>query len=102
MRVATLKTIARTIRPAWPVIAILLVSTPIQAERLPIKVYTTVDGLASNQINKIVRDSRGFLWFCTTDGLSQFDGDRFKNYTQDQGLPHRNVNDLLETRSGVL
>src|SRR5262249_23430879 len=74
--------------------------TPIQAERLPIKVYTTVDGLASNQINKIVRDSRGFLWFCTTDGLSQFDGYTFTNYGTEQGLPHRDVSDFLETRSG--
>ena len=44
------------------------------AERLPIKTYTVADGLAHNEVNKIVRDSRGFLWFCTADGLSRFDG----------------------------
>ena len=44
------------------------------AERLPLKSYTTVDGLPHNGINKIVRDSRGFLWFCTEEGLSRFDG----------------------------
>src|SRR5262249_43979722 len=71
-----------------------------RAERLPIKTYTTVDGLAHNNINKIVRDSRGFLWFCTGDGLSRFDGYAFTNYGTDQGLPHREVTDLLETRSG--
>src|SRR5262249_7287576 len=37
----------------------------------------------------------------TAEGLSRFDGYRFKSYTQDQGLPHRNVNDLLETKGGV-
>jgi signal transduction histidine kinase/ligand-binding sensor domain-containing protein len=72
-----------------------------RAERPPLKAYTTADGLPHDSINKIVRDSRGFLWFCTADGLSRFDGYRFKNYTQDQGLPHRNVNDILETRSGA-
>ena len=77
----------------------MILSHSTQAERLPIKGYTTVDGLAHNRINKIVRDSRGFLWFCTADGLSRFDGYTFTNYGTDQGLPHRNVQDLLETRN---
>src|ERR1700738_1049583 len=80
---------------------LLTVPTPLaQAERLPIKAYTVAEGLAHNAINKIVRDSRGFLWFCTREGLSRFDGYTFTNYGTDQGLPHANVTDLLETRSG--
>src|SRR6267378_6455373 len=71
-----------------------------RAERLPLKSYTTADGLAHNVINKIVRDSRGFLWFCTREGLSRFDGYTFTNFGTEQGLPHANVTDLLETRSG--
>src|SRR2546429_8180514 len=71
-------------------------------ERLPLKPYTVVDGLPNNVINKIVRDSRGFLWFCTGEGLSRFDGYSFTNYGVDQGLPHTMVNDFLETRSGEL
>lgn len=70
------------------------------AERPPFKIYTTGEGLAHDSVNKIVSDSRGFLWFCTAEGLSRFDGSKFKNYTQDQGLPHRSVNDFLETRDG--
>jgi ligand-binding sensor domain-containing protein/signal transduction histidine kinase len=60
------------------------------------------DGLAHDRVNRIVRDSRGFMWFCTSEGLSRFDGYEFKNYTQDDGLPHRGVSDYLETRSGEL
>src|SRR6267143_3877940 len=71
-----------------------------RAERLPLKPYTTADGLPHNVINKIVRDSRGFLWFCTDDGLSRFDGYEFLNFGIEQGLPHPVVNDLLETREG--
>jgi len=74
----------------------------VAAERLPLRAYTTADGLPHNVINKIVRDSRGFLWFCTEDGLSRFDGYTFTNYGTAQGLPHTSVNDLLETRSGEL
>src|SRR5258705_10037862 len=72
-----------------------------QAERLPIRTYTTTDGMASDGVNRIVRDSRGFLWFCTSEGLSRFDGYKFTNYGVDQGLPDRQVNDFLETRGGV-
>ena len=75
-------------------------STVAHAERLPLKLYTTADGLPHNEINRIVRDSRGFLWFCTADGLSRFDGYTFTNYGIDEGLPHGNITDLLETRAG--
>ena len=71
-----------------------------RAERLPIKTYNTADGLPHNSINRIVRDSRGFLWFCTGDGLSRFDGYSFTNYGANEGLAHPTVNDLVETRSG--
>src|ERR1700687_5566601 len=45
-------------------------------------------------------DSRGFLWFCTPEGLSRFDGYRFVSYGVDEGLPHRMVSTVIETRSG--
>jgi ligand-binding sensor domain-containing protein/signal transduction histidine kinase len=100
MRVGRLRTLELALRYTSLVIALLAASTRVQAERLPIKTYTTVDGLADNSINRIVRDSRGFLWFCTSDGLSRFDGYTFTNYGTDQGLPHRDIADLLETREG--
>jgi ligand-binding sensor domain-containing protein/signal transduction histidine kinase len=53
-------------------------------------------------VNRIVRDARGFLWFCTADGLSRFDGYSFTNFGTDQGLPDPNVSDFLEARSGEL
>jgi hypothetical protein len=71
------------------------------AERLPIKTYTIADGLVSNKISRISRDSRGYLWFCTEEGLSRFDGYTFANYTTEQGLPSNWVDDFLETRSGL-
>ncbi|HLK63718.1 MAG TPA: two-component regulator propeller domain-containing protein, partial [Bryobacteraceae bacterium] len=70
------------------------------AERLPIKVYTTADGIASNELGCIVRDSRDFLWFCTSEGLSRFDGQTFRNYGADQGMPGRAAVDFLQTRNG--
>lgn len=77
------------------------VAVLIQAERLPLKTYTIADGLARDNVARIVRDLRGFLWFCTNEGLSRFDGYRFTNYGINQGLPGRIVNDFIETRGGV-
>src|SRR5438128_1046162 len=88
-------------RLLWLTIFLLLPALA-QAERLPLKPYTVADGLPNNVINKIVRDSRGFLWFCTQEGLSRFDGYSFTNLGVDQGLPHAIVNDFLETRNGEL
>src|SRR5437773_3900115 len=81
--------------------AALLACATASAERLPLQVLTASQGLSGNSIHKMVRDSRGFLWFCTSEGLSRFDGYKFTSYGVDQGLPNRVVNDLLEIRSGV-
>lgn len=73
----------------------------IHGERLPVKTYTVADGLLRDSVTKIRQDSRGFLWFCSLEGLSRFDGIGFTNFTTDDGLPHRTVNDFLETKSGT-
>src|SRR5262249_28595589 len=70
------------------------------AQQLPVKSYTTVDGLAHDRVMRIVRDSRGFLWFCTVDGLSRFDGTEFTTYRAGQGPPFPCVSDLLEAPPG--
>jgi ligand-binding sensor domain-containing protein len=73
----------------------------LHAEKLAIKTYTTADGLGRDQINRIVQDSHGFLWFCTAEGLSRFDGYKFTTYTTANGLANNSVTDLLETRDGT-
>ena len=81
----------------------LLLSLPaiVPAEQLPVRTYTTADGLPRDLIQRIVPDSHGFLWFCTGDGLSRFNGYEFTTYGVEHGLPHPVINDLLETRRGV-
>ena len=79
---------------------ILTFCAPIHSEQLPIKAYTTADGLPRDRVYKIVNDPRGYLWFCTNDGVSRFDGYEFTNYSTAHGLPHRVVNDVLITRAG--
>ncbi|MDQ4120839.1 MAG: PAS domain S-box protein [Acidobacteriota bacterium] len=75
------------------------IAASIKAEQLPIKIYTSADGLASGAIFHVSRDSRGFLWFSTRDGLSRFDGREFVNYRL-EGTDAPNFNATLETRDG--
>jgi hypothetical protein len=47
------------------VIALLsLVSTPVEAERLPARIFTTADGLANNVVRRIVHDSTTKIEVC--------------------------------------
>src|ERR1051326_3620202 len=71
-----------------------------RGETLAIRSYTVVDGLAHDHVSHIYRDSHDFLWICTDDGLSRFDGRHFVNYTTADGLPHIHVNDIIEASSG--
>jgi len=70
------------------------------AEQLSVKTYTIADGLARDYVNRIKQDSHGFIWFCTSEGISRFDGYTFTNYGIADGLPHRFVADFMETRDG--
>jgi hypothetical protein len=65
-----------------------------------VRVFSTEHGLPHNRINSIYLDSQAFLWICTDDGLSRFDGHRFVNYTKADELPHKNINSFLETKGG--
>ncbi len=85
----------------WAVVLLIALSQAVTAERLPVKSYTTVDGLPVDFVNCVRRDSHGFLWFGTHDGLSKFDGYQFTTYGKEHGLPHPFVNDLVEARDGT-
>jgi len=78
---------------------LLLCLASLRSEQLPVRIYTTADGLAGNTIDRIVSDSHGFLWFCTREGISRFDGYQFQNFGVAQGLP-AGASDLLEAAGG--
>ncbi len=46
---------------------------------------TTLDGLSDGTVHSIIRDSKGFMWFCTDDGLNRYDGYNFKVYKPEYG-----------------
>ncbi len=54
-----------------------------QAPALKFSRLTAAQGLSRNQINCILQDSRGFMWFATTEGLNRYDGYTFNVYKHD-------------------
>ena len=86
----------------WAALMLALLCVGVRGERLPVKTYTVADGLLRDSVYNIRQDSSGFLWFCTEEGLSRFDGYAFTNFTVNDGLPDRLVNEFLETKSGAI
>lgn len=79
---------------------VLLAPVLVNGERLPVKTYTVANGALRDNVHRIRKDSRGFLWLCTAEGISFFDGYKFTNFTPADGLPNRQVNDFLHSRKG--
>src|SRR5437763_16492523 len=80
---------------------LLLSASSLRAERLPIKIYTSADGLGSSAAFTLARDTRGFIWLCSRDGLVRFDGYRFITYRTGNDDADTAVSSLLLTRHGV-
>ena len=69
-----------------------------QPEGVALRHLTTDDGLSHNYVTAIARDTQGFMWFGTMDGLTRFDGKRCTVFRPREGdstsLPFRQVNGL--------
>ena len=81
-------------------LAVLATCWSLHGAQLPLRRYSTADGLANNAVYSIASDSRGFLWFGTAEGLSRFDGYGFANQTVSTGLPLGSVGRVLIGRHG--
>src|SRR6476469_10411434 len=58
---------------------------------------TTKDGLSKNQVNKIFQDSKGFMWFCTKDGLNRYDGSKVTVYRNDPSDPNSLISNTVKS-----
>ena len=55
------------------------------------KSYSSLDGLAHNDVFAIYEDPDGMMWFGTQGGVSRYDGKEFVNLTTKDGLVHNCV-----------
>ncbi len=61
-----------------------------------------VDGLGNLSVNCLLQDRSGFLWIGTESGLYQYDGSRFWQFGEKEGLPSGFVRALTLDRDGRL
>ncbi len=69
------------------------------------KHITSDNGLSQNTIEDIFKDSRGFVWFATRNGLNRYDGYSFKIYkaeNSEQDLSSNFVHSICEDLEGNL
>ena len=66
------------------------------------KSYTVHEGLVANPVRCVYQDKMGFIWIGTFEGLSRYDGHRFTNYTNSNGLSHNFINSVFEIDNKVL
>lgn len=63
--------------------------------------YTTANGLSSNQVRSLLADREGTLWIGTEgSGISRLSNNRVVSFTTQQGLPDAEVHHLSEDRDG--
>lgn len=58
------------------------------------------------QVNRIVRDGQGMMWFSTNDGLYRFDGYEFRNFKSHSGdgvnMQSNNINYMYSSSEGSI
>ncbi len=81
-------------------LAVLITCNQANCQNYYTKNLTTTDGLPSNIIQDIFKDSRGYFWIGTDAGLCKFDGLNFSNYTTKDGLPGNNIWSITEDDIG--
>ncbi|GAA4401411.1 hypothetical protein GCM10023187_15570 [Nibrella viscosa] len=65
--------------------------------------YGVENGLAHREVNAILQDRQGFMWFATRFGLNRFDGKTFTTYTKERnGLAVDNIQYMAQDADGLL
>lgn len=79
---------------------------PVCAHDYLFKHLDTKDGLSNRQVNAILKDSQGFMWFGTASGLNRFDGYNFRKFymnpTDMKTLPDNYIETIQEASGGEL
>lgn len=58
--------------------------------------FSTFNGLASNHVNNLVQDRRGYMWLATPNGLQRYDGNKFITFKHQ----HRDATTLPDDNVG--
>ncbi|PWD99496.1 hybrid sensor histidine kinase/response regulator transcription factor [Marinilabilia rubra] len=83
---------------------LLFVSVSIHSQNRRFHHITSKDGLSQSEVYCFLKDSRGFMWFGTVDGLNCYDGYSIKTFTTNrnnpQSLSNNTIHSLVEDSHG--
>jgi ligand-binding sensor domain-containing protein len=79
-----------------------LLFTKLTAQQFPSTHFTVRDGLPSNAVYCVLKDSRDIIWIGTDAGLVKYDGFHFQTFTKKNGLAGNFIRDIKEDRKGNL
>lgn len=75
-------------------------------DNIRFKSITIEDGLSQTSVESIFQDSKGYMWFGTSDGLNRYDGDEFKIYryklNSNNSLTSNYVDAIIEDKEGYI
>jgi ligand-binding sensor domain-containing protein len=81
---------------------LVLLTTKANAQTYNFNNYSLKDGLIQSNVNDILQDQEGYIWFATDGGLSKFNGQNFVNYSTNEGLSEAAVNSICQDNEGQL
>jgi hypothetical protein len=64
------------------------------------KHYPAASFLNAAQVYHVTKDSKGYLWFSTDNGVKRYDGKKMLHFTTMQGLPDNTVFNIYEDKQG--
>jgi signal transduction histidine kinase/ligand-binding sensor domain-containing protein/DNA-binding response OmpR family regulator len=77
-----------------------------QQQNLKFKRLDSKNGLSQGHVNAILKDHKGFMWFCTDEGLNKYDGYRFTIFKHNSekitSISDNTVLDIFEDQLGDL
>ncbi len=98
------RALIRSLIAGFLIIGFTLSSLPASQENWRIVRYSLEEGLSQISVNCIIKDSYGYLWVGTQDGLNRFDGYGFDIYrhqpSDPQSLSNSNIQSVIECNEG--
>src|SRR3954467_9063345 len=74
----------RTVTYSISLFCLLIMNCPsllsLDIAQLRFDVMDIKNGLSQNSVSNIFQDSKGFIWFCTDEGLNRYDGYNFLKF----------------------
>lgn len=84
------------------IILSLFINTSLWSQRPPFKEFNVDNGLPSNMVRCVFKDSKGLIWIGTQSGLVRYDGKNFFVFDESTGLVANEVWSITEDGFGNL